>query len=222
MQLSWRDKLESFIGEESVAAGEKSVLTDNPTWIIDPIDGTTNFVHGFPFVAVSIGFVVNKEMEFGVVYSCMEDKMYTGRKGRGAFCDGQKLQVSPQKDVTNSLLVTELGSSRTPETVRIILSNMERLLCIPIHGIRGVGTAALNMCFVAAGVADAFYEMGIHCWDMAGAGIIVTEAGGVLMDITGGPFDLMSRRVIASSNKALGERIAKEIQIIPLQRDDED
>uniref|UniRef100_A0A4X1TCU2 Inositol-1-monophosphatase n=1 Tax=Sus scrofa TaxID=9823 RepID=A0A4X1TCU2_PIG len=86
----------SFIGEESVAAGEKSVLTD-PTWIIDPIDGTTNFVHGFPFVAVSIGFVVNKEMEFGVVYSCMEDKMYTGRKGRGAFCDGQKLQVSPQK-----------------------------------------------------------------------------------------------------------------------------
>lgn len=205
-----------------MAAGEKSVLTDTPTWIIDPIDGTTNFVHGFPFVAVSIGFVVNKEMEFGVVYSCMEDKMYTGRKGRGAFCDGQKLQVSPQKDVTNSLLVTELGSSRTPETVRIILSNMERLLCIPIHGIRGVGTAALNMCFVAAGVADAFYEMGIHCWDMAGAGIIVTEAGGVLMDITGGPFDLMSRRVIASSNKALGERIAKEIQIIPLQRDDED
>uniref|UniRef100_A0A8D1F9L2 Inositol-1-monophosphatase n=2 Tax=Sus scrofa TaxID=9823 RepID=A0A8D1F9L2_PIG len=204
----------SFIGEESVAAGEKSVLTDNPTWIIDPIDGTTNFVHG--------KLVYLLQMEFGVVYSCMEDKMYTGRKGRGAFCDGQKLQVSPQKDVTNSLLVTELGSSRTPETVRIILSNMERLLCIPIHGIRGVGTAALNMCFVAAGVADAFYEMGIHCWDMAGAGIIVTEAGGVLMDITGGPFDLMSRRVIASSNKALGERIAKEIQIIPLQRDDED
>uniref|UniRef100_A0A8C3WIP2 Inositol-1-monophosphatase n=1 Tax=Catagonus wagneri TaxID=51154 RepID=A0A8C3WIP2_9CETA len=87
----------SFIGEESVAAGEKSILTDNPTWIIDPIDGTTNFVHGFPFVAVSIGFVVNKKMEFGVVYSCMEDKMYTGRKGKGAFCDGQKLQVSPQK-----------------------------------------------------------------------------------------------------------------------------
>ncbi|XP_036853959.1 inositol monophosphatase 1 isoform X2 [Manis javanica] len=87
----------SFIGEESVAAGEKSVLTDNPTWIIDPIDGTTNFVHRFPFVAVSIGFVVNKKMEFGVVYSCVEDKMYTGRKGKGAFCNGQKLQVSQQE-----------------------------------------------------------------------------------------------------------------------------
>ncbi|XP_021567710.1 inositol monophosphatase 1 isoform X3 [Carlito syrichta] len=87
----------SFIGEESVAAGEKCVLTDNATWIIDPIDGTTNFVHRFPFVAVSIGFTVNKKIEFGVVYSCVEDKMYTARKGKGAFCNGQKLQVSHQE-----------------------------------------------------------------------------------------------------------------------------
>ncbi|CAK6438688.1 unnamed protein product [Pipistrellus nathusii] len=212
----------SFIGEESVAAGEKSVLTDNPTWIIDPIDGTTNFVHRFPFVAVSIGFVVNKEMEFGVVYSCVEDKMYTGRRGRGAFCNGQRLQVSRQEDVTKALLVTELGSSRTPETVRTVLANMEKLLCLPIHGIRGVGTAAVNMCLVASGAADAYYEMGIHCWDMAGAGVIVTEAGGVLLDVTGAPFDLMSRRVIAAGSQALAERIAREVQVVPFQRDDED
>lgn len=211
----------SFIGEESVAAGEKTVFTEQPTWIIDPIDGTTNFVHRFPFVAVSIGFVVNKEMEFGVVYSCVEDKMYTGRKGKGAFCNGQKLQVSQQEDINKSLLVTELGSSRKPETLRIVLSNMERLCSIPIHGIRSVGTAAVNMCLVATGGADAYYEMGIHCWDMAGAGIIVMEAGGVLLDVTGGPFDLMSRRIIAASNIALAERIAKELEIIPLQRDDE-
>ncbi|XP_031232199.1 inositol monophosphatase 1 isoform X1 [Mastomys coucha] len=210
-----------FIGEESVAAGEKTVFTDKPTWIIDPIDGTTNFVHRFPFVAVSIGFVVNKEMEFGIVYSCVEDKMYTGRRGKGAFCNGQKLQVSQQEDITKSLLVTELGSSRKPETLRIILSNMEKLCSIPIHGIRSVGTAAVNMCLVATGGADAYYEMGIHCWDMAGAGIIVTEAGGVLMDVTGEPFDLMSRRIIAANSIALAERIAKEIEIIPLQRDDE-
>ncbi|XP_067409658.1 inositol monophosphatase 1 [Emydura macquarii macquarii] len=210
----------SFIGEESVAAGEGSTLTDNPTWIIDPIDGTTNFVHRFPFVAVSIGFVVNKKIEFGVVYSCVEDKMYTGRKGKGAFCNGQKLQVSGQEDITKSLLVTEMGSNRDPETLKIILSNMERLLSIPIHGIRAVGTAAVNMCLVATGGADAYYEMGIHCWDMAGAGIIITEAGGVLLDVSGGPFDLMSRRIIAASSQAIGKRIAKELQIIPLQRDD--
>ncbi|KAM7175181.1 inositol monophosphatase 1 [Macrochelys suwanniensis] len=210
----------SFIGEESVAAGEGSTLTDNPTWIIDPIDGTTNFVHRFPFVAVSIGFVVNKKIEFGVVYSCVEDKMYTGRKGKGAFCNSQKLQVSGQEDITKSLLVTEMGSSREPETLKIVLSNMERLLSIPVHGVRAVGTAAVNMCLVATGGADAYYEMGIHCWDMAGAGIIITEAGGVLLDVSGGPFDLMSRRIIAASSRAIGERIAKELQIIPLQRDD--
>uniref|UniRef100_A0A8C5USM0 Inositol-1-monophosphatase n=2 Tax=Microcebus murinus TaxID=30608 RepID=A0A8C5USM0_MICMU len=212
----------SFIGEESVAAGEKCVLTDNPTWIIDPIDGTTNFVHKFPFVAVSIGFAINKKIEFGVVYSCVEDKMYTGRKGKGAFCNGQKLQVSKQEDISKSLLITELGSSRTPEVVRTTLANMEKLFCVPIHGIRGVGTAATNMCLVATGGADAYYEMGIHCWDVAGGAIIVTEAGGVLMDVTGGPFDLMSRRIIAANSRALAESIVKEIQIVPYERDDED
>ncbi|XP_029447417.1 inositol monophosphatase 1 [Rhinatrema bivittatum] len=209
----------SFIGEESVAAGDKSTLSDNPTWIIDPIDGTTNFVHRFPFVAVSIGFAVKKEIEFGVVYSCVEDKMYTGRRGKGAFCNGQKLHVSGQKDITKSLIITELGSSRDPETVKIVLSNIERLLCIPIHGIRAVGTAAVNMCLVATGGADAYYEMGIHCWDMAAAAVIITEAGGVVLDTSGGTFDLMSRRIIAASSRELGERIAKELQIIPLERD---
>ncbi|XP_060099561.1 inositol monophosphatase 1 isoform X1 [Heteronotia binoei] len=175
----------SFIGEESVAAGAGSVLTDNPTWIIDPIDGTTNFVHRFPFVAVSIGFVVNKKMEFGVVFSCVEDKMYTARKGKGAFCNGQKLHVSQQQDITKALIVSELGSSREPEVLKTVLSNMQRLLSIPIHGIRAAGTAAVNMCLVATGGADAYYEMGIHCWDMAGAGVIITEAGGVLLDVSG-------------------------------------
>uniref|UniRef100_A0A2I2YSS8 Inositol-1-monophosphatase n=1 Tax=Gorilla gorilla gorilla TaxID=9595 RepID=A0A2I2YSS8_GORGO len=180
---------EKYPSHRNLAAGEKGVLTDNPTWIIDPIDGTTKFVHRFPFVAVSIGFVVNKKIEFGVVYSCVEDKRYTARKRKGAFYNGQKLQVS-QEDITKSLLVTEIQS---------------------------VGTAATNMCIVASGGAEAFYEMGIHCWDIAVAAIIVTEAGGVLMDVTGGPFDLMSRRIIAASCTALAERIAKEIQVAPFQ-----
>ncbi|XP_010574148.1 PREDICTED: inositol monophosphatase 1 isoform X2 [Haliaeetus leucocephalus] len=212
--------------------GEVSVMTkSSPVDLVTETDQKVeNFIislikekypsHRFPFVAVSIGFVVNKKIEFGIVYSCIEDKMYTARKGKGAFCNGQKLQVSGQEDITKSLLVTELGSNRDPETVKIILANMERLLSIPIHGIRAVGTAAVNMCLVATGGADAYYEMGIHCWDMAGAGIIITEAGGVLLDVSGGPFDLMSRRIIAASSRAIGERIAKVLQVIPLKRDD--
>ncbi|XP_041923056.1 inositol monophosphatase 1-like [Alosa alosa] len=210
----------SFIGEESVSAGEPCILTDNPTWIVDPVDGTTNFVHGFPFVAVSIGFAVNKELEFGVVYSCLEDKMYTGRKGKGAFCDGERLQVSDQTDMRKTIIISELGSNRDPVVVSKIFSTMQKILCIPVHGIRGSGTAATNMCMVASGAVEAFFEIGIHCWDIAAGAVIVTEAGGVLMDVDGGPFDLMSRRMVSANNKTIAERIVKEIEIFPAERDD--
>uniref|UniRef100_A0A9J8D5X4 Inositol-1-monophosphatase n=2 Tax=Cyprinus carpio TaxID=7962 RepID=A0A9J8D5X4_CYPCA len=211
----------SFIGEESVAAGEPCVLTENPTWIVDPVDGTTNFVHGYPFVAISIGFAVNKMLEFGVVYSCIEDKMYTARKGKGAFCNGQPLQVSDQKEINQSIIATEFGSNRDPHAVDKIFSSMRKILCLPVHGIRGVGSAAINMCLVASGCVEAYYEIGIHCWDVAAAAVIVSEAGGVLMDVEGGPMDLMSRRVLAANNNIIGERIIKEIEAFSAVRDDE-
>ncbi|XP_066502873.1 inositol monophosphatase 1-like [Hoplias malabaricus] len=210
----------SFIGEESVAAGSPSILTDNPTWIIDPIDGTTNFVHRFPFVSVSIGFTVNKQIEFGIVYSCLEDKMYSARKGKGAFCNGVPIKVSGQRDITKSLILTEMGFKNDPEHFRITMSNIESLLSVPVHGIRAPGSAAVNMCLVASGAADAYYHIGIHCWDMAGGAAIITEAGGVIMDITGGPFDLMSRRLITASNREIADCIAKKIQQFPCGRDD--
>ncbi|XP_029978919.1 inositol monophosphatase 1 [Sphaeramia orbicularis] len=210
----------SFIGEESVAAGAPSVLTDNPTWIIDPIDGTTNFVHRFPFVSVSIGFTVNKEIEFGIVYSCIEDKLYTARKGKGAFCNGLPIKVSGQDDISKSLVLTEMGFKKNPEVFKTMMDNMKKILTIPVHGIRSPGSAAVNMCLVACGSADAYYHMGIHCWDMAGGAAVVTEAGGVIMDISGGPFDLMSRRLIVASSRAIAERIVKEITPFPVGRDD--
>uniref|UniRef100_A0A665X846 Inositol-1-monophosphatase n=1 Tax=Echeneis naucrates TaxID=173247 RepID=A0A665X846_ECHNA len=201
----------SFIGEESVAAGAPSVLTDNPTWIIDPIDGTTNFVHRFPFVSISIGFTVKKEIEFGIVYSCIEDKMYTARKGKGAFCNGVPIKVSGQEDISQSMVLTEMGFKNDPEQFNTMLANLKTILTLPVHGIRSPGSAAVNMCLVACGSADAYYHMGIHCWDMAGGAAVVKEAGGVIIDISGGPFDLMSRRLIVASSRAIAERIAKEI-----------
>ncbi|XP_042366332.1 inositol monophosphatase 1-like [Plectropomus leopardus] len=212
----------SFIGEESVAAGAPSVLTDNPTWIIDPIDGTTNFVHRFPFVSVSIGFTVKKEIEFGIVYSCIEDKMYTARKGKGAFRNGEPIKVSGQEDISQSLVLTEMGFKKDPEHFKTMLANIRAILTIPVHGIRSPGSAAVNMCLVACGSADAYYHMGIHCWDMAGGAAVVTEAGGVIMDISGGPFDLMSRRLIVASSRAIAERIAKEVTQFHVGRDDTD
>lgn len=210
----------SFIGEESVAAGAPSVLTDNPTWIIDPVDGTTNFVHRFPFVAVSIGFTVNKVIEFGIVYSCIEDKMYTARKGKKAFCNGVPIKVSGQQDITQSMVLTEMVFKKDPEQFDTMMANMKTILTIPVHGIRSPGSAAINMCLVACGAADAYYHMDIHCWDMAGGAAVVTEAGGVIMDISGGPFDLMSRRLIVASSRAIAERLVKEIKEFPVGRDD--
>ncbi|KAM3849896.1 inositol monophosphatase 1-like [Diretmus argenteus] len=209
-----------FIGEESVAAGESCILTDSPTWIIDPVDGTTNFVHGFPFVAVSIGFAVNKQMEFGVVYSCVEDKMFTARRGKGAFCNGRPLRVSDQKEINQSIIATEFGSNRDPEVVDKIFSSMRKILCIPVHGMRGAGTAATNMCLVACGCVDAYYEIGVHVWDVAAGVVIVSEAGGVLMDVEGGDVDLMSRRIVAANSRSIAEQLIKQIDAFKPPRDD--
>ncbi|XP_076601783.1 inositol monophosphatase 1-like [Chaetodon auriga] len=209
-----------FIGEESVAAGEPCVLTDSPTWIIDPIDGTTNFVHAFPFVAVSIGFSVDKQVEFGVVYSCLEDKMFTARRGKGSFCNGEPLQVSDQEDIKQSIIATEFGSNRDPEAVDKIFSSLRNILCIPVHGVRGAGSAAINMCLVASGCVEAYYEIGIHVWDVAAGSLIVSEAGGVLMDVEGVAVDLMSRRIVAANRRTIAERIVKEIDSFSPPRDD--
>ncbi|XP_028659517.1 inositol monophosphatase 2 [Erpetoichthys calabaricus] len=210
----------SFIGEESSAAGEKCCLTDNPTWIIDPIDGTCNFVHSFPMVAVSIGFAVNKELEFGVIYHCLEENLYTARKGHGAFCNGLKLQVSKETDLSKALILTEIGAKRDPETLKIFLGNMERFLKAHVHGIRVIGSATLALCQIAAGAAEAYYQFGLHCWDIAAAAVIIREAGGNVIDTSGGPLDLMSRRVVAAGTQEMANHIAQMLETITYERDD--
>ncbi|KAM3849894.1 inositol monophosphatase 1-like [Diretmus argenteus] len=219
-----RDKypLHKFIGEESVAAGERLELTDSPTWIIDPIDGTVNFVHRFPFVAISIAFTVNKQTEFGIVYSCVEDKLFCAQRGKGAFLNGVPLQTSGQEDINQCLVVTEIGAERDDLALSTMTSNIFRLLKLPVHGIRAVGTAAVDMCLVATGGADAYYHIGMHCWDIAASAIIVQEAGGVVMDTNGSEFDMMSRRVIAASSSAVANQIVQVVHAFPCRRDDED
>ncbi|XP_063779518.1 inositol monophosphatase 2 [Pseudophryne corroboree] len=217
-----REKFPShrFIGEESTSAGSKCVLTDSPTWIIDPIDGTCNFVHRFPPVAVSIGFAVNRELEFGVIYHCTDDKMYTGRRGRGAFCNKERLHVTKGSGIRNSLILTEIGPKRDPATLKLFLGNMERLLKFQAHGIRVIGSATLALCYIASGAADAYYQYGLHCWDLAAATVIIREAGGFVIDTLGGPLDLMSCRVVAAGTMELAQGIAQELQTIDYGRDD--
>uniref|UniRef100_A0A3P8WAR4 inositol-phosphate phosphatase n=2 Tax=Cynoglossus semilaevis TaxID=244447 RepID=A0A3P8WAR4_CYNSE len=101
-------------------------------------------------------------------------------------------------------------------------SNIYRLLRLPVHGVRALGTAAVDMCQVAVGGADAYFHVGLHCWDIAASAIIVQEAGGVVIDTNGLHFDMMSRRVIAASSASVAQRIADVIQVFPCRRDDED
>nr|XP_012427356.4 inositol monophosphatase 2 [Taeniopygia guttata] len=210
-----------FIAEESTAAGSKCVLTDSPTWIIDPVDGTCNFVHRFPTVAVSIGFAVNKELEFGVIYHCTEERLYTGRRGQGAFCNDKRLQVSKETDISKALILTEIGPKRDPATLKLFLGNIERLLKAQAHGVRVIGSSTLALCHLASGAADAYYQFGLHCWDLAAATVIIREAGGTVIDTSGGPLDLMSCRVIAAGTREMAMFIAQEIQTIHYRRDDE-
>ncbi|KAJ8776678.1 hypothetical protein J1605_015267 [Eschrichtius robustus] len=210
-----------FIAEEAAAAGAKCVLTPSPTWIVDPIDGTCNFVHRFPTVAVSIGFAVNQELEFGVIYHCTEERLYTGRRGRGAFCNGQRLRVSGETDLSKALVLTEIGPRRDPTTLKLFLSNMERLLRAGAHGVRVIGSSTLALCHLASGAADAYYQFGLHCWDLAAATVIIREAGGVVMDTSGGPLDLMSCRVVAAGTREMAVLIAQALQTINYGRDDE-
>ncbi|XP_038185914.1 inositol monophosphatase 2 isoform X2 [Arvicola amphibius] len=227
-----------FIAEEATASGAKCVLTPSPTWIIDPIDGTCNFVHRFPTVAVSIGFAVHQELEFGVIHHCTEERLYTGRRGQGAFCNGQRLQVSREtgrpvvtavserpthlcSDLAKALVLTEIGPKRDPDTLKVFLSNMERLLHAKAHGVRVIGSSTLALCYLASGAADAYYQFGLHCWDLAAATVIIREAGGIVIDTSGGPLDLMSCRVVAAGTREMAALIAQALQTINYGRDDD-
>ncbi|XP_069191105.1 inositol monophosphatase 1 isoform X5 [Procambarus clarkii] len=170
-----------FIGEESVAAGEKCVLTDEPTWIIDPIDGTMNFVHSFPYTCISVALWVNKEAEIGIVYNPVLEQMFTAIKGQGAFLNDEKISASGETDLGQALVFSEMGTSRDPEKVDTVITNITTLMT-KVHGIRGIGSAALSMMSVAAGWGDAFYHFKLCCWDMAAGCLIIREAGGYLCD----------------------------------------
>jgi len=193
-----------FIGEET---SSKVGLTSDPTWIIDPIDGTMNFVHTFPFVCVSIGLAVNKIPVLGIVYSPFLNKLYTARKGFGAYCNGKPIKARTNcNSLNDALLIGESGYHRDEEKRNAVYRNLEAVgwLC---HGIRCLGSAVLSLCSIAEGSSDGYWHFGLHVWDMAAAVVILSESGGTVIDTKGGPLDILSRRVIG----ACSEKIAKEL-----------
>eukprot|EP01134_Creolimax_fragrantissima_P005909 CFRG5909T1 len=208
-----------FIGEESTAAGAVNILTDHPTWIVDPLDGTTNFVHRFPYVSVCIGLVINKQVVMGVVFAPILDEMYTAIRGQGATLNNVPLGVSTCDTLTNALVCTEIGSNRDSPHIEIVRDNFYKMAVAPCHSVRSLGAAAMNMCMVAKGAADAYYEFGIHAWDFCAPSIIVEEAGGYCCDTTGKSMDLMARKIVAAATPTLANQLTELIMEIKTPRD---
>lgn len=192
---------------EETASGEE--LTDAPTWVVDPIDGTTNFIHRQAECCVLIGLAVKKRAVLGVCFIPKLDEMYTAVRGWGAKCNGRPIRSSGCSDLKHALVNTHFPSySRGPQVVNRILEIQRDLMYHPIRAMRAGGSAGVDMCHVASGRLDAYFEVGIYAWDVCAGAVIVEEAGAVCLDTLGGPFDLASRRVLVAASPVLGEALA--------------
>ncbi|KAL8372431.1 hypothetical protein RB595_001978 [Gaeumannomyces hyphopodioides] len=203
-----------FVGEESYQRGT-TAITDRPTFVVDPIDGTTNFIHGFPAVCVSLGFLLDRLPAAGVVYSPFDDVLFTGVRGGGAYmqrcaslvvggnlapgfsiprerlplrcADGDSSKAAPLTGLGSALVAVEWGADRDGANFELKASVFRRLaagdktdggrMC---HSLRSMGSAALNLCAVAAGQLDAYWEGGCYAWDVAAGWCILNEAGGIM------------------------------------------
>lgn len=200
-----------FIGEETVAeTGQKCELTDEPTWIIDPVDGTTNFVHRVQEVAFSLGVTINKKTMIGIVNVPVKNEMFTAQLGQGAFLNGVRLETNTVTEMKNSLGIVEAGSSRDPDIVKAKIENMHSLVT-NTHGIRSYGSAAINCCHVAAGRGDFYVEYGIHIWDYVAGALIAQEAGATVIDPEGGELDLLHRRMLCACTSELASQIIPKL-----------
>ncbi|KAJ2007739.1 hypothetical protein H4R26_000620 [Coemansia thaxteri] len=187
-----------FVGEETTAeCGDDYLVTDDPTWIVDPVDGTNNFVHHFPFTGISIGLAINKVPVVGVIYLPILDELYTAAHGQGAFLNGQPLplfgppMLTSPTSLSQCALVTEHGSHRSEAVMGSRMRSLTRLMLAKEHGgacvqnLRVTGGACPDLCLVAKGVADLYWECGPHAWDFAAGAVIVTESGGAVFDGAG-------------------------------------
>jgi myo-inositol-1(or 4)-monophosphatase len=183
------------LGEELGGPGEGE--RSRYCWICDPIDGTTNFAHGLPLFCSTIALEVDGELRVGAVYDPTRDELFTAIRGGGAFLNGERIRVSTAATLIDSLLVTGFPYS-VQEKLDEMLGLFGRFLS-KARAVRRLGSAALDMCYVAAGRLDGFWEEGLNAWDIAGGVLIVQEAGGRITSLDGGPFVLRSGRIIASN-----------------------
>jgi myo-inositol-1(or 4)-monophosphatase len=166
-------------------------------WIIDPLDGTTNFAHGFPAYCVSIGVECDEREVIGVVYDPTRDELFTAQLGHGAQLNGTPISVSSTDHLDQALLVTGFAYD-VREASNNNLDHFARF-ALKVQGLRRTGTAALDLCYVAAGRFDGFWEVKLNPWDMAAGVVILREAGGMVTDFNGSPLSIYRQELVASN-----------------------
>ena len=187
----------NFPGHAIVAEEGGGQKTDSDyCWYVDPLDGTTNFAHGFPVFSVTLGLAFRGEVVAGVVFDPTRQELFTAELGAGAFLNGARLRVSNNGDLTQCLVATGFPPFATNHDLNVQLYFRFTQLT---HGIRRAGSAALDLCCVAAGRFDGFWELKLNPWDKAAGVLLVTEAGGRVSGITGKPFELLGDDIFASN-----------------------
>lgn len=196
--------------EHAILAEESGAHAGNDyVWVIDPLDGTTNFLHGVPQYAVSIALKVKGKLEVGVVYDPQRDELFTASRGGGAMLNNRKLRVTKQNSMKGALIGTGFPFKRQQYLDAYL--QMFRTICIDAAGIRRAGAAALDLAYVAAGRFDGYWEIGLQEWDMAAGILLVQEAGGVVTDFSFNDNYLTSGNVIAG-NPRMQQLIYQAVQ----------
>jgi len=188
-----------FITEENTSSIKEKPIS----WIIDPLDGTTNFIHGIPCYCISIALMKDNEIILGVIYDINLDECFYAYQDGGAFLNGIAISVSETSLLKTSLIATGFpysNYSRLKEYMEVF-----HHLLYNTHGLRRLGSAAVDLAYVACGRFEGFYEYGLNSWDVAAGALIVKEAGGKVTDFTGGNKFVFGREIIASNRKVFGE-----------------
>jgi myo-inositol-1(or 4)-monophosphatase len=189
----------AFLGEEQ--RNEAFAAGDNQfTWIVDPLDGTTNYVHGYPQFAVSVALARGRELLVGVVFDPLTEQCFSAAAGQGAWLNGVRLHVSKATQVAESLVAVSLPARVRPDAPDLIDFVAAVQVC---QAVRRSGSAALNLAYVACGWLDAFWATHIHPWDVAAGVLLVREAGGVVSGRDGGEFDLWTPHFVSASTGEL-------------------
>lgn len=202
------DGLMQSFPTHSVLAEEGGLqdLSSSFCWVVDPLDGTTNFAHGFPWFAVSIALLHRETPCIGVIYNPMTDELFTAVAGQGAWCNGRRLQVSTANTIAGSLLATGFPYDCATSPVNNFKEFM--LFQRQARGVRRAGAAALDLAYVAKGVFDGFWEFKLNPWDVAAGVLLVQEAGGMVTDHAGGEYRVSENRILASNGRIHQEMVS--------------